>query len=159
MQQGPGLNRAPSHSDRARLRISGSAFALSLCGLAMVAGAALVLRADAPRRPPVTTSQPEEGGAEVRYRDFGRTALIITRPCQDAPHQPFVVLASYISLVDADYYTRKESAQAILMRRDSHRFMYGWLARALARQGIASVRCDPIAVRSHQKDGKGLDMG
>lgn len=150
------MNRAPSHTDRARVRISGSTLALSLCGLAMVAGAAILLGADGPRRPAVHACQAEEVAAEVRYRDFGPTALIITRPCHDGPHQPYVVLASYISLVDADYYTGKEPAQAILTPRDSHHFMYGWLARALARQGIASVRYDPIAVRSRQKDGKGF---
>jgi len=103
----------------------------------MVAGAALVLRADAPRRPPVTACQPEEGGAEVRYRDFGRTALIITRPCQDAPHQPYVVLASYISLVDADYYTRKESAQAIVF---SSACFASWLFACRLRDRFPATR-------------------
>jgi alpha-beta hydrolase superfamily lysophospholipase len=151
------LNKAPSHLDRTRaLRLIRALVLISLCGLVMVGGAAILLGADAPRRPAVVACQSEELVEEVRYRDFGPTALVITRPCNDAPHQPYVVLASYISLVDADYYTGKESARAILTARDSHHFMYGWLARALARQGIASVRYDPIAVRSRQKDGKGF---
>lgn len=156
MQQEAGLKSPRSHTDKASVRISGSPLALSLCGLAMVAGAAILLGADGPRRPAAPACQAEEVAAEVRYRDFGPSALIITRPCHDAPQQPYVVLASYISLVDADYYTGKEAARAILTARDSHYFMYGWLARALARQGIASVRYDPIAVRSRQKDGKGF---
>lgn len=91
---------------------------------------------------------------EVHHQEFSASTLVITRPCGDAVERPYVVFTSYFGLTDGDYYTGAEPARSLLTPRDSPYFLYGWLARALAREGIASVRYDPIGVRSRQRDGR-----
>ena len=120
----------------------------------MVAGVAIVSSSGG--SPSVTdpACAPRETIVQVHYEDFGPTTLVITRPCGDAPDKPYVVFASYLGLSDGDYFTGPEPARAVLTPRDSHHFLFAWLARALARQGIASVRYDPIAVRSRPRDGR-----
>lgn len=127
---------------------------VGLCALILVAGVATLAGTDGARQLATPACQPVETVDEARYLDFSPTALVITRPCGDTPERPYVVFASYLAPVDGDYYLGREAERAVLTRRDSHHFLFAWLARALARQGIASVRYDPIAIRPRPRDGR-----
>ena len=125
----------------------------SLLGLALTAATAIVWVAHAPRQGWLPDCQPVETVHEVRHEDFAPSVLVVTRPCGESVGRPYVVFANYIGPVDADYYMGKEPARSLLTPRDSHHFAFAWLARALARQGIATVRYDPIAIRSRKREG------
>jgi hypothetical protein len=128
----------------------------SLCGLALTAAMAILAIAVLPSQGSGPDCRPVETFDEVRYKDFGPTSLVVTRPCADSAGTPYVVFANYMGAIDADYYTGKETAKSLLTPRDSHHFAFAWLAQALARAGIASVRYDPIAIRSRKREGNGF---
>jgi len=138
---------------------SGSTWPLviaAVIGWLMLAGLAIVSRPGG--APSVThpACAPQETFTEVRYRDFTPTAVVVTRPCGDRADRPYVVFASYIALVDGDYYSGPRPERAVLTPRDDDHFLFGSLARRLAREGIASVRYDPIGIRSRPREGHGF---
>lgn len=138
-------------SSRMRAAARASALPAILCALALGIALWLWMRPGALKSVLTPACQPTETVTEVQFQDFGPTSVVITHPCGDNSTKPRVVFASYLSLVDADYYTGRDPVQALLTPRDSHHFLFGWLARELARQGYTSVRYDPIAIRSTKR--------
>jgi hypothetical protein len=89
---------------------------------------------------------------QVSYRDFQPSRLTVTRPCNDTPDSPYVVFVSYLGLTDGDYYTGRDPEKALLTPRDSPHFLHRYLATNLAQHGVASVRYDPLGVRSRPRE-------
>jgi len=131
-------------------------FALVLTLMAAVAGVLIVWGTGHPLQDSPPACETRESVLETRYRDYGPTAVVVSHPCSDAPDRPFVVFTSYIALVDGDYYTGQDPSRALLTPRTSQYFLFRWLARALAKHGVASVRYDPIAIRSRQPGEEGF---
>lgn len=130
--------------------------ALTLAVLAAIAGGLILLGIRSPLQDSPPACEMRESVLEVRYRDFGPTVVVVSHPCNDAAQRPFVVFTSYIALVDGDYFTGPDPSRALLTPRTSPYFLFRWLAQALARHGVASVRYDPIAIRSRQPGEEGF---
>ncbi len=89
---------------------------------------------------------------KVQYRDFLPTAVQIISPCAEQSRLPYVVFASYLSLVDKDYYSGARPESAALEDRQGDIFLFGSLARELTSRGFSVVKYDALAVHADSRD-------